>query len=111
MHLYTFREVVIVSNPDNKKIHGKLEDCGEECIYLGPSLDMPKDCVHLFKIQTQEVIHSRDVTWMGQVYGDYVGLQNDEIADEEEEAFVESDDEEIASDNTDSSNDATMMPP
>ena len=48
---------------------------------------------------------------MGQVYGDYVGLQNDEIADEDEEAFIESDDEESTSNSTGTSNDATMLHP
>ena len=71
-HLRQFGEVAYVKFGD--KIKGKLEDRGVPMLYLGRPRNHSADTYRLLNLATNKVIHSRDATWLNQVYGEWKKL-------------------------------------
>jgi len=61
-HLHTFGEYGVVH--DAKKIHSKLENCGETCIFVGYADDHAGNVYHMFNLQMRHVWTTRDVKWI-----------------------------------------------
>jgi hypothetical protein len=98
---HPFGELAIVNYGDENKIKSKLSDRGRVCIYLGHAVNHPQDAHRFFNIQTEKVIISRNVVWLGKNYGTWKGLQesgdptifqgydSDEEEDESEPRHIE----------------------
>jgi transposase InsO family protein len=71
---HPFGEIGIVHNHQGKTLRGKLEDRGRACLHLGRASDQPRDTYRFLNLQTLRVIHSRDVLWLNQSYGEWKGL-------------------------------------
>ena len=69
-HLRTFGEIAILV--DNRKIKGKLEDRGIPCIFIGYPENHSGDVYKFFNYKLKSVLHSRDVVWIGQKYGEFI---------------------------------------
>jgi hypothetical protein len=74
--LRTFGEIGIVSYYANKKLRGKLDDRGRPCMMVGYAKDHSDDVYRMLDLKTHGVIHSRDIIWLNQTYGNYLGLKS-----------------------------------
>ena len=63
------------------KIQAKSKDRGTPMIYVGPAFDHAADVHRFLNPATKRVIQSRDVSWLGQTYGEWKGLK-DPLSDE-----------------------------
>jgi hypothetical protein len=83
---HPFGEMGIVNHHQGKTLRGKLEDRGRACLHLGRATDQPRDTYRFLNLQTRKIIHSRDVLWLDQNYGDWKGLMvNTTVQDDEED--------------------------
>ena len=73
-HLHTFGEMAVAAKHENKKIRGKLEDCGNVCIFVGYSDNHAGDVHRFLKLSTKSIFHSRDLIWLDKLYGDYFAI-------------------------------------
>jgi hypothetical protein len=60
--MYPFGTTCIVTNRSH--IKSKLQDRGEECIFVGYASDHASDVYRFFKKSTRKIILSRDVKWL-----------------------------------------------
>ena len=87
--LQTFGEIAIATNPAIRgQPKAKLMDCGDVLMFLGYSEDHVEGVFCFLKLKTNKVTHSRDVTWMGQTWGEFykikpthqvIQVDNDEV--------------------------------
>jgi hypothetical protein len=77
-------------------MRGKLEDRGRACLHLGRAEDQPRDSYRFLNLETHRVIHSRDVLWLDQNYGDWKGLNTNRTIhdsdDEDDELLIDLED-------------------
>lgn len=71
--LRTFGKLCVVA--DRTPIKAKLQNRGYIAMFLGYSKEHPADCYRLYKFTTKQVIESRDVQWLGRMFGSYEGFQ------------------------------------
>ena len=75
-NLRVFGEMGVITTHTNKKIRGKLEDRGKTCVFVGYAENHAGDVYRMFNTKTRKVSMSRDITWLGKVYGDYFKLKD-----------------------------------
>jgi hypothetical protein len=73
-NLRTFREIGVVSNHAQQKIRGKPKDRGRPCLFLGYSKNHAADVYRRLNLETRKEIHTRDIIWMNQTYGQYKNI-------------------------------------
>jgi hypothetical protein len=73
-NLRTFGEIGVVLNHAQQKIRGKLADRGRACLFLGYSANHAVDVYRMLNLETRRVIHTRDIIWMNQTYGQYKNI-------------------------------------
>ena len=54
-----------------KKIKGKLENRGQEMVFVGYPNDRPRGTYRLINMNTKKIVMSRDVVWLDVMLGDY----------------------------------------
>ena len=69
-HLKTFGEVGIVTNHENKKARGKLEDQGKSCILLRYLEKHTGRVYWMLNLKTKKIIYFRVIMWLGKSYGE-----------------------------------------
>jgi len=69
-NLRIFGEVGILFN--KSKIRGEMYYLGETCVFVGYSKNNGSEVYRIYKPGTKNVVHSRNVIWMGIIYGDYI---------------------------------------
>ena len=70
--LQTFGEIVVVTNSTMQgKIKPKLNDRGDASMFLRYSNEHAGNVFYFMKLKTNKIIHSRDITWMGQTWGEF----------------------------------------
>ena len=67
------------------KIQSKLANKGRLCMHLGQAVNHPRDTYRFLNLATDRVILSRDVRWLGKVYGTYHSIPSIELADADED--------------------------
>lgn len=80
--LHPFGELVVVTNME--RIKGKLEDKGKPMLYVGNPPNHPKSVIKALNLQTKQMISSRNIKWMGKMYGVWKNLKKDEIVVKED---------------------------
>jgi hypothetical protein len=70
-----FGELAVVGYHHNRKVRSKLADRGRVCVSIGTADQHPIDTYRFFDLQTQRIIVSRDVAWMGKMYGPWKGIK------------------------------------
>jgi len=86
--LRTFGEMAVFAT--REKIQNKMADRGKLCMFLGYSDDHDDSTYRMMNITTRKVIHTRDIIWLNQSYGDYYQVQQPmivEIEDTEDDDF------------------------
>ena len=66
-NLRIFSEVGILFN--KSKIRGKKDNGGETCVFVGYSKNHGSEVYRIYKPGTKKVVHSRNMRWMGIIYG------------------------------------------
>jgi hypothetical protein len=69
--LNLFGEIGSVSYYKDKKLRGKLDDHGRPCMMVDYTKDHSDDIYRMLDLKTHGVIHSRDIIWLNQTYGNY----------------------------------------
>ena len=46
----------------------KLEDCGVQCMFVGYTMDHPRDCYWMWDPNTKRVHETRDVIWLHRMF-------------------------------------------
>jgi transposase InsO family protein len=92
-YLKVFGEIAVIT--DHKKIKGKIEDRGRQCMFLGYSEKHTGDTYRFLNLQTEQVEMSRDVIWLGKNYGEWKGLTsvNTTLLEDENNEGDDDDDE------------------
>ena len=70
-NLHTFGEIGIVHDDRHAKIRGKLKDRGIPCMFLGYTEDHTSNVFQFFNLTTNQIINSRNVTWLNKSYGEF----------------------------------------
>jgi hypothetical protein len=73
-HLKPFGTLGVVKTA--KKIQSKLKDKGTPMLYLGPAPNHAKDVCTMYNLQTRRTVVTRDIRWMGMMYGDWKQLKD-----------------------------------
>jgi hypothetical protein len=71
--------MAIVEENHNRKIHSNLANCCRVCMFLGHAPNHATDTFWFLNLQTMKVIVSRDVVWLHKCYGDWKGLEKNNI--------------------------------
>lgn len=74
-HLKTFGEIGIVAKHSNKKVRAKMDNRGYPCMFIGYSKNRAGDVYRMYNLSTGRIVNSRDLTWLGKSYGEYMGLK------------------------------------
>ena len=86
-YLRTFGEIGIVKSAD--EIQSKIDDKGKPCIFVGyPKLNHAGNVYRFFTLDTQSIIHSRDVQWMDMMYRQYAkatAIEDNHSSDDEDD--------------------------
>jgi hypothetical protein len=69
-YLRTFGEMA-VTTVNSGGIRGKLDDRGQVAMFVGYSDDHPEKTYRLVNVKTLRVIMSRDLKWLGIMWGAY----------------------------------------
>jgi hypothetical protein len=72
--MHAFGEIALLENNSKRKIRNKLENRGRTCLYLGRAANHSTDVGCFLPLGTKRVILSRDITWLGKMYGVWKGL-------------------------------------
>merc|ERR1712071_430563 len=51
---------------------GKMDNFGQTCVFVGYSKNHGSEVYRIYKTGTKKVVHSRNVRWMGIMYGDCI---------------------------------------
>ena len=74
--LQTFGEIAIATNPAIRgQPKAKLTNHGDVSMFLGYSEDHAEGVFHFLKLKTNKVTHSKDATWMGQMWGEFYKIK------------------------------------
>ena len=84
-YMRIFGEIGIVNFGSTLKIQSKLANKGRLCMHLGQAANHPRDTYRFLNLATDRVILSRDVRWLGKVYGTYHSIPSIELADADED--------------------------
>jgi hypothetical protein len=71
--LKTFGEMGIVTIHEDKAIRGKLSPRGKPCMFVGYPDNTTGDVYRMLNLKTQRVIKTRDIMWLNETYGQYMG--------------------------------------
>jgi hypothetical protein len=75
-NLHMFGEMAVVNlGKDKTQMKPKHLNKGRHCIYLGRSPNHSQDTYRFLDLTTYGICNSKDVTWLGQPYGTWKGLQ------------------------------------
>ena len=125
-YLRTFGEVAILNDDQHRTIKGKLTDHGYPAIFVGYPDHQPSDVYEFMKMSNRSIVRSRNICWLQQSYGTYKKITQvnvlktleeddedeiqtnevfetgrmDELANQEDEAIIISDNEENEEDQT-----------
>jgi hypothetical protein len=72
--MHAFGEIAVIENNSKRKIRNKLENRGHTGLYLGRAANHSTDVGRFLHLGTNRVILSRDITWLGKMYGEWKGL-------------------------------------
>lgn len=70
---------IFKSNYDG--MQAKLKNKGKPMMFIGYSLDHGSNVFKMLNIQTYHTVITRDIVWMGQVYGEWTNKESEEIED------------------------------
>ena len=92
-YMQTFGEIRIMTNHENKKTHGKLEDRQKPCLFLGYSDLHARGVCRMLNLRMNKVVHSHDIIWLGKNYRKYYNIKKlhqiiQEIKSDDEEEEV-----------------------
>jgi hypothetical protein len=73
-----FGDIAVIENNKSRKLRSKLEDRGYPAMYLGMAENHSDQVYHFLKLDTNQVILSRDVLWLDKSYGDWKGVKPSE---------------------------------
>ena len=76
--LKTFGEMGVIRKTGQQHV-GKLTNRGKTVMFVGYAKDHADDVYRMFDLQTRKVSQTRDVHWLGQLYGDYKGVTEKEV--------------------------------
>ena len=91
-----FGGIGIVTNHENKKTQGKLEDKRKPCLFFEYSDSHARGICWMLNFRTNKVLHSRDIIWLEKNYRKYYNIQKahqiiqeieDDNDDKEEQIF------------------------
>jgi hypothetical protein len=76
--------------------HEKLNNKGNECVFLGYEDNHPQDAFRVLDLKNMTIMITRDVKWLGRTYGDHFKLENSKIleftnleeSDEEDDQII-----------------------
>jgi Reverse transcriptase (RNA-dependent DNA polymerase) len=74
-----FGDMAIVEENQHQKIRSKLVNRGRVCMFLGHAPNHATDTFRFLNLQTLNEIVSRDVIWLNKCYGDWKGLEKNNI--------------------------------
>ena len=97
-NLRIFGEMAILKD-NGKKMKGKLKDRGLMAMFVVYVDNHANNVYRFINLKTKKIVMSRDVTWLGKLYGDLYDLnnvQNEQNMDKEQatDTYVEIDIEE-----------------
>jgi hypothetical protein len=73
--------------------HEKLNNKGNECIFVGYEDNHPQDAYRVFDLKNKTIMITRNVRWLGRTFGEYFKVSGEENLDDTN--LEESDDEEF----------------
>jgi hypothetical protein len=91
--LREFGEMFVITTKD--KIQSKLADKGTTCMFVGNGVDNTSDVYRFLNPNTERIIKSRDVIWLGKSFGTWTksrnGVKIDKIGDSDNEEGIQND--------------------
>jgi hypothetical protein len=93
MKLRKFGEMFVITTKD--EIQSKSADKGTTCMFVGYGVDHASDVYRFLNPNTERIIKSRDVIWLGKSFGTWTKSRNevkiDKIDDSDDEEEVKKD--------------------
>jgi hypothetical protein len=91
--LRKFGEMFVITTID--KIQSKLADKGTTCMIVGYGVDYASDVYRFLNPNTEQIIKSRDVIWLGKAFRTWTksrnGVKIDKIDDSDNEEEIQKD--------------------
>jgi hypothetical protein len=83
--MHAFGEIAVIEINSKRKIRNKLENRGRTCLYLGRAANHITGVGRYLNLETNRIILSREITWLGKMYGDWKGIDNRVVLDDHTE--------------------------
>ena len=93
-YLRKFGEIGVTAISSNEVARTKLDQRGRISMFVGYSLNHPRDTYRFINLSTKRIIHSRDVKWLDKTWGQYYIIPTKDMVQEGIEIYDENENQE-----------------